>query len=456
MTADRPTITLRPDPVQWRGLVAKARIPSPQAPPRDDRRALGLPTDRPIVMSGHQPTRWHAGILAKLLAACELARSANAHAAWIVPDMDEVDPTTTRVPQGRAEQARVRFVRLLTGDPPGPGVPAGVLAPRDPAPPDPDMPGFADALAAFRHEPSMAMQVGRAVVRTACERFGLPEPTVLSASDLRRTGAWAELLRALADDPRACVEAYNNAARAHPDAEVRALGIETSRVELPLWRVRPDLPRLAVFSDQLGAIPPDQLRPRALAMSAIVRAALADLFIHGLGGERYDRVTEAWLTGWPHAPAWTLAPTAVATADARPDLGLDPGDLPDPARARWLAHHARHDPALVGDETAARTKADIVDLIRTLKFEGEDPAPAFAQLQTFLGEHRERHARRLAELDAAADRAERLQSVRDLALDRTWPWPVLEKKTLDSLHQQIRDALAPATIPRCTERSACS
>lgn len=453
MTADRPTITLRPDPVQWRGLIADAPLPSPHT---DDRRALGLPADRPVVMSGHQPTRWHAGILAKLLAAGELARAADAHAAWIVPDMDEVDPTTTRVPEGRADQLRERFVRILTGDPPGPGVPAGALAPRDPAPADPGIPGFAEALAAFRNEPTMAMQVGRAVVRTACERFGLPEPTVLSASDLRRTGAWSELLRAMADDPRGCVEAYNAAARAHPDAEVRTLGIDSSRAELPLWRVRPDLPRLAVFSDQLETIPPDQLRPRALAMSATVRATLADLFIHGLGGERYDRVTEAWLAHWNNAPAWTLAPTATATADARPDLGLDPDDLPDPARARWAAHHARHNPALVGDEAGARAKADILGLIRDLKAEGKDPAPAFAELQAFLAQHRERHARRLGELDAAADRAERLRSVRELALDRTWPWPVLDAETLDSLHEQIRDALSPATMPRCAERSHCS
>lgn len=453
MAADRPTITLRPDPVQWQGAIRQGVIPAPNA---DDRRALGLPTDRPIVMSGHQPTLWHAGILAKLLAAAELARSAGAHAAWIVPDMDEVDPTTTRVPQGRGDEVRQRFVRILTGDPPGPGIPAGALASRDPTPADPDLPGLADALRAFRDAPSMAMQVGRAVVRTACARFGLPEPTVISASDLRRTGAWSELLRAMADDPRGCVETYNAAARAHPQAEVRELGIEKSRVELPLWRVRPDLPRMAVFSEQLATIPADQLRPRALAMTALVRAALADLFIHGLGGERYDRVTDQWLSDWAHAPHWTLAPTAAASADARPDLGLEIADLPDPIHARWLAHHARHNPALLGDTQAARTKSDIVDLIRALKQEGKDPAPAFAELQAFLRQHRDRHARRLAELDAAADRADRLRAVRDLALDRAWPWPVLSDETLDDLQAQIRTAFVPATMPRCADACSCT
>lgn len=448
-----PSITLRPDPVQWRGAIRQAVIPHPGA---DDRRALGLPIDRPIVMSGHQPTLWHAGILAKLLAAGELARAADAHAAWIVPDMDEVDPTTTRVPQGQGDQVRQRLVRILSGDPPGPGIPAGALPPRDPTPADLDLSGLAEALTAFRDEPSMAMQVGRAVVRTACERFGLPEPTVISASDLRRTGVWAGLLRALTDDPRAGVEAYNAAARAHPQAEVRELAIDKSRVELPLWRLRPDLPRLAVFSDQIASIPPDQLRPRALAMTALVRASLADLFVHGLGGERYDRVTEQWLSNWTHAPQWQLGPTAAATADARPDLGLNPADLPDPIRARWLAHHARHDPAMLGDTQAARAKSDIVDLICALKEERKDAAPAFAELQSFLVAFRERHARRLGELDADADRADRLRAVRDLALDRTWPWPVLADSTLDDLHRQIRNALEAPTITPCSAHSSCS
>jgi hypothetical protein len=213
---------------------------------------------------------------------------------------------------------------------------------------------------------------------------------------------------------------------------------------------------MAVFSDQLASIPADQLRPRALAMTALVRAALADLFIHGLGGERYDRVTDQWLADWAHAPHWTLAPTAAASADARPDLGLDVADLPDPIHARWLAHHARHNPALLGDTQAARTKSDIVDLIRTLKQEGKDPAPAFAELQSFLRQHRDRHARRLAELDVAADRADRLRAVRDLALDRTWPWPVLSNETLDNLHAQIRAAFVPATITQCADACSCT
>src|SRR5690606_18211638 len=89
-------VTLRPDPARWRTIITGARVPPATAA---DRAAVGLPADRPVVLSGHQPTLWHAGILAKLLAACELAAATGAAAGWIVPDADESDPTTARVPE---------------------------------------------------------------------------------------------------------------------------------------------------------------------------------------------------------------------------------------------------------------------------------------------------------------------------------------------------------------------
>lgn len=438
--ATDPALRLSPEPDAWRAALARAGG-SP-----DDRRVMGLAPDRPVVMSGHQPVLWHAGILAKLLAIAELGRATGSATAWIIADMDEVDPTTVRVPQGRGQDAAARTVRILQGDPPAPGVPSAALEPRRPAPADPALPGLAQLLGAHADERTLALQVGRAVIDLACERFGLDAPVVITCSQLVATDAWRTLLDAMQRDPAGCVAAFNRAAAAHPEARVRPLVAEGGRLELPLWRVRPNQARLPVFADELVAVPEGELRPRALAMTAILRSALCDLFVHGTGGGLYDRVTEGWLGGWDGAPAWSLAPSAVATADAYADLGLGADDLPDPTRARWLAHHARHDPAIVGDATGARTKADIVALIADVRREGGDPAPAFARLQAFLREHRERHARALGELDARSDRARRLGAVRDLALDRTWPWPVLPSDTLDALHARVRERLGAATI----------
>lgn len=435
-----PAIRLSPDPRAWHDALSR------HAGSPDDRAAMGLPTDRPVIMSGHQPVVWHAGILAKLIASSEIAQSDHARSAWIIADMDEVDPTTVRVPHGSGPTASARSVRVLEGDPPGPGIPTAALAPREPAPGDAALPGLADGLTAHADEATLALQVGHAVVDLACERFAIERPVVFACSDLVRTHAWRIMLEAMRVDPAGCVRAYNTAADAHPEARVRTLETHGGRIELPLWRVRPNLPRLAVFAEDLGSIPPDQLRPRALTMTAIVRAALCDLFVHGTGGGLYDRVTEDWFAGWSGAPDWTLAPTAVATADAYADLGIDAADLPDAAHARWKAHHARHDPAMLGDEPAAKTKKDLLARIEAMKARAEDPAPAFRDLHDLLDAIRTRHADRLAKIDADAARAERLAGVRALATDRTWPWPALPDATLDALHAGIRGRLASVTI----------
>jgi hypothetical protein len=99
-----------------------------------------------------------------------------------------------------------------------------------------------------------------------------------------------------------------------PEARVRPLRVEGARVELPLWWMpgRVGRARRAVWSDELAALKVDELAPRALAMTALVRKELCDLFIHGTGGGVYDRITDLWLGEWLGGGA--LAPTAVVTA----------------------------------------------------------------------------------------------------------------------------------------------
>lgn len=432
---------------------------APRAERANDRSVLGLPTDRPIVMSGHQPVLWHAGILTKLLAAAELAKHTGAALCWIIADMDEVDPTSVRVPDvpnpnKSADQASARVVRLLEGDPPAFGVPTGALPPRDATDNDESIEGLAALLDAYAFEPTLAMQVGKAVIYQACERFGIDEPTVISCSDLTQTDAWRSLLHAMEHDTTGCITAYNNAVVGHHQARMRPMQTDQSRTELPLWRIRPNLPRLAVFSNQLDSIPEEELRPRALTMTALVRAALCELFIHGTGGGLYDRITDDWFSEWIGGPGWDLAPTAVATGDAYADLGVDPKALPDPAHAIWQAHHARHDPAMLGDEQAAKAKRVLVEQISSIKHAGGDPAPDFAKLQQLLEETRQRHKDRLAEINELALSAQKLAGIRKIALDRTWPWPTLPNETLDALYASIRDWFASVPSGACTDSAS--
>jgi hypothetical protein len=50
-----------------------------------------------------------------------------------------------------------------------------------------------------------------------------------------------------------------------------------------------------------------RLRPRALTTTLFARLALADLFVHGLGGAKYDEMTDALFARCYRLPAPTLA-----------------------------------------------------------------------------------------------------------------------------------------------------
>src|SRR6185295_16354495 len=119
-------------------------------------------------------------------------------------------------------------------------------------------------------------------------------------SELHKHGVFSELLDRMRADRAACTLAYNRAVARHPSAHVRPLIEEPGRTELPLWRM-PDQqgrPRLPVFASDLPGLDPSRLAPRALLMTALVRLEACYLFIHGTGGGQYDRITEAWLSGW--------------------------------------------------------------------------------------------------------------------------------------------------------------
>ena len=91
-------LLFKPEPKKWASLLCE-----PSGHAARFRKQMGLPTDGPIVMSGHQAEFWHPGIVAKLLAGHAFARSVDASLAWLVVDQDDNDPTKIRVPVQAAD-----------------------------------------------------------------------------------------------------------------------------------------------------------------------------------------------------------------------------------------------------------------------------------------------------------------------------------------------------------------
>lgn len=445
------SITLRPDPTSWADLAQTHRARRSDA---DTRTALGLPANGVIVMSGHQTEFWHAGILAKWLTmhrACDAlrVRGIEAHAVWLWIDQDTPEPWRVVFPV--LDPATGRLGRdvwtLSTGgvrtepDTPTACIPplTGVPPPeRARAPVGAALDRLGSLLELHRSEPSAARQIARVMETLLAEWFGMRPTTALFATDLARAPAFTALVGGMATDARACIGAYNAAATAHPEADLRPLALpaDTSRVELPLWALAPSGPRRRVLAGETAA---GALAPRALTTTAFVRAHVCDLFIHGLGGEKYERATEAWIGSWK--PGLALAPVAVATATLRlPNLTAAPPPTPEQiARARWLAHHARHDPAGAGLPDAAAAKTALLAQMARAGTRGER-ARVYAALQDVLAGVRERAGARLEALAGEASALSARTGEAEIAADRTWPFFYHGAEALAGLDRAIARA----------------
>lgn len=436
-------LLVTPAPQSWREALAGA--------PADDRRLslrreLGLPTDRPIVMSGHQTEIWHAGILAKAFAA-EVAASAWGGAwSWLGVDQDATPPAAIAYPVRReGVLARARWDLELSATRGMPtacrrpiGVSEALAAPRAvegvPASVVDGLARIARALRDRAEDPTLGAQMTHAAMDLACAG-GLLRPAVVLATALGRTSAFAEVMDRARSEPQRAWATYNDAARSIPEARVRPLGRRGAAFELPAWIISDSGPRQPAYSDTPASA---TLAPRALLMTLIARAWACDLFIHGLGGGVYDQVTDRWASAWLGTGVG-LAPTAVVTATIRMPLGDEALPTPEEIRASaWLAHHARHAPT---DEPLARVRAESLARIAALPRRHPARRIAFQELHAALDAHRERCQ---GELSKLADRARSMRASRrqsEIAHDRTWAFPLHAGDALAGLRDRIRRAL---------------
>lgn len=196
-------------------------------------------------MSGHQAILWHPGILAKYIAAGACARASGASAAWVVVDQDTPPPHELAWPR----RAGINSNRVLIGaqrldyaspcdaDVPACARPTLVAKTLD------DTSLFIDSAGALpriraaindaARAPNAAEQITRAIESLLPPSIA-PVPAFFATS-IARTDFFAAVVRHMRSDPHRCIEAYNAAALAYPDADIRPL--DASSLELPLWRI---------------------------------------------------------------------------------------------------------------------------------------------------------------------------------------------------------------------------
>lgn len=399
---------------------------------RETRAAVGLPTDAPIVMTGHQAGIWHAGILAKWLLADAIRERTGGAIAALVVDQDVNAASSVDYPAiGLSPSGGTSIRRATLAATPawraGPTAtrPAVTLA----APSEAPAPEIAVALDRIRtavnaasSAPSLARQMAAANA-SLLDAAGIARgATTLFATELLASPLGAALLGAMRDDPAACRRAYNEALRLDPRV-ARPLG----EGELPLWRLGPR-GREPVRADDLSG----SIAPRAFLMTAFARLALADLFLHGTGGGRYERVTDAWIERWLGV---RLPPIGVASATLHLPLARHLGDGPIVSQADL--RRFEFDP----DGVAGRPSADVQRLLESIAAAPRGSLERRERYRQLLLHRSERQRARADELTSMRERlratADRARSV-EVATSRTWPWPLHDRAAIESLRAALR------------------
>ena len=504
-----------------------------------------LNLDGPVVATGHQVEFFHAGVLAKVVAAHALAARLAGRPVFFWVDCDEPRRGDLAVPQVTS-----RGVRRVTVPVPGfdarrpledqpdatraewlqffasvtslhefgdrsalpafarawltaPGAASGQDDP-DPQGTGEDMPPRGtpreDARrGASRLGRSLALPTGalanhridtvEAMVRAhrATEvALGLDRVQAVRVSRLCATASFRAFAAGLLLEARRGAECYNAAvleyrrrhrvrARGRP---VPLLAIDTNRVEVPLWVLRRGEPRRRLYAEidgervrlladdqPIGAVARSELvdaatpgapwpierdgwglRPRALTLSAFLRLFAADLFIHGIGGAKYDEVTEGFVGAYL---GLTPAPIGCVSATLHlplPHSALGPADI---AQARHASRDLRYNPqrhlARVPDELR-RERDELVR--RSNELRAQRPTDHVARALVFR-ELRRVNERllatdpwRAAQYDERVAALESQWALDRIALDREYFFALHPLDSLQALVSDVRQALS--------------
>lgn len=307
-----------------------------------------------LVATGHQTELYHPGVWVKDFLLQHLAEELSADAVDLMVDTDTTDTLGVTSPCFTPHVGRCRAYLAVAA--------AGTPYCDAPVPDAEEIASFAAAAAeSLSTLPSPAVRAhferfADVLARAAGDADNLAELVTIARrryeanagtdylelplTSLASSEAFSRFVAGLALDARSFAEAYNAELAAYRLASgtrsaaqpVPDLAFDGEAVELPFWALGAG--RAAVWARNVGggvilradgrelALPGDadaatailrdagwRLAPRALALTLFMRLFVADLFIHGIGGGRYDRVTDGIIRRYfgVEPPAYAVA-----------------------------------------------------------------------------------------------------------------------------------------------------
>jgi hypothetical protein len=458
---------------------------------------LGVPVARPtrepdlLLLSGHQPDLFHPGVWVKSFLLQRLAEDTGGTAIHLVVDTDAFEAVALEAPVPGTTPHRARQVLAHGGQThcfacaPVPdaaqirswreaslallaGLPAPAVRER--------FERFAALLEGARGEArNLAELLTFARRRYEAEEGGTY--LELPVSESSRTHAFRVFLTDVSFRAEEFWAAYNaelaayrrrhrtrSAAQPLPD-----LARDGDLLEIPFWHLtaqgrstlwvrpgrRPELFAGGVLLARLPADPGDaassltghgaHFAPKALALTLFHRLLVGDLFLHGLGGARYDEVTDGLLTAFYGVPA---PPFVVASMTLALPLSVPTASDEEIEQAERRLARLRHNPdefldAIEEADEARREQAlALAAHKRRLQHDLEAPGSHRKTLGLEIRAVNERLAELLAPVAAGlGEELGRLRTRREAAAvlgDRTYPFCLFDPKEIREMASAAR------------------
>jgi hypothetical protein len=264
----------------------------------------------PIIMSGHQPVLYHRGLAFKSEMLAKIASDTGGIGVHVVVDTDQGDGGAIVWPRLVHESLELRRGTLVaeTG-PDGATYTRQRLASREKIAAlfeeienDLRHGSLVDAADRVRRMrpvyerlANQPVSVAHAIARWSVRPLGYREVLL---SDIVANTRLREVIRELVSNGAHLAEAYNSSLDEHRvehRIENRAnpfpnLKVSETSAELPLWSIDDGI-RRPVYVERVGSVhvsPSSFYAPRGSITTLLLRGYCSDMFIHGLGGKRYD------------------------------------------------------------------------------------------------------------------------------------------------------------------------